>query len=100
MSVEWFAEANGWTAEEAISRYPNASTVTLRSLRNARGWTLRDLAHQIQECGVRRPTVASLSRFETGARKCPSRELLRAWAQALQVPVGDIVLPADVTDGD
>jgi transcriptional regulator with XRE-family HTH domain len=57
----------------------------IRRLRDAKGISQRDLAAKV---GVRGAYIAQL---ETGARKNPSRDVLKRIAKALGVPVTELL---------
>lgn len=61
---------------------------TIRALREQRGWTLEDLAQKTQR------SRAYLSRVENGQRT-PSRITMHRIANALEVPVDDLVTPGE-----
>lgn len=61
---------------------------TIRALREQRGWTLEDLAQRTQR------SRAYLSRVENGQRT-PSRVTMHRIANALEVPVDDLVTPGE-----
>lgn len=61
---------------------------TIRALREQRGWTLEDLAQRTQR------SRAYLSRVENGQRT-PSRVTMHRIANALEVPIDDLVTPGE-----
>lgn len=61
---------------------------TIRALREQRGWTLEDLAQKTQR------SRAYLSRVENGQRT-PSRITMHRIANALEVPIDDLVTPRE-----
>lgn len=64
--------------------------VPVRALRHAYGLTLKDLSERIEAFGV---TVDEdhLSNCELG-RRCPSRPLVKAWADALKINPLDLTV--------
>jgi transcriptional regulator with XRE-family HTH domain len=65
---------------------PNGRLRTvLKELREARGWSQRDLAAKAKV------TAAYIAQLETGARKNPTMDILKRLAKALKVTVGELV---------
>ncbi len=57
----------------------------LKGLRQAKGWTLEDLARRAKV------TNAYISLLETGKKKNPSLAVLKRLAKALRVPVTELL---------
>ncbi len=57
----------------------------LKGLRQAKGWTLEDLARKAKV------TNAYISLLETGKKKNPSLAVLKRLANALRVPVTELL---------